>query len=431
MSNVLNTVFNNYLTTYTPKALTRYDTHKKSELRGVYNSIVKLNRDAPWYLPTTSREAQNYAVDLKENARELHNTIAHLGGLDENGLLSKKQAYSGDEDIISAVYVGNDNAAETVPELSIEVRSLASVQENMGLFLENTPVELSPDTYSFDVAINDMSYEFQFAINEGETNRDVQSRLARLINNSNIGLRASLIDSEGKTSMRVASEASGLPSGRDQIFTVSDDRTSKKNGAVDYFGLDFTSRPASDAHFLINGEEQSANANHFTLGGIFEVHLNGVSAKGESVPIGLKTDVESLTDNVTQLLRSYNNFLKTASSYLESQSGSGKLVQEMKGIVTNLGSSMESVGVRMSDDGTLQLDRGLLTQAARQSEDVNGTFSPLKEFSDSLLRKSYQVSLNPMDYVEKKIVAYKNPGHNFANPYTTSAYSGMMFNSYC
>jgi hypothetical protein len=36
-----------------------------------------------------------------------------------------------------------------------------------------------------------------------------------------------------------------------------------------------------------------------------------------------------------------------------------------------------------------------------------------------------------MDYVDKKIVAYKNPGHNFASPYITSAYSGMMFNSYC
>ena len=54
-----------------------------------------------------------------------------------------------------------------------------------------------------------------------------------------------------------------------------------------------------------------------------------------------------------------------------------------------------------------------------------------KDFSSSLLRKSDQVSLNPMDYVDKKIVAYKNPGHNFISPYTTSAYSGMMFNSYC
>ena len=47
-----------------------------------------------------------------------------------------------------------------------------------------------------------------------------------------------------------------------------------------------------------------------------------------------------------------------------------------------------------------------------------------------LLRKSNQVSLNPMDYVEKVMVAYKNPGHNYPNPYITSAYTGMMFDGY-
>ena len=72
MGAVLNTVYNNYLAAYSPRQLTKYDTHKKSELRSVYNSIVKLNKDAPWYLPTTNKDTQHYAVSLKENARELH-----------------------------------------------------------------------------------------------------------------------------------------------------------------------------------------------------------------------------------------------------------------------------------------------------------------------------------------------------------------------
>ena len=65
MSAVLNTVYNNYLTAYSPRQLTKYDTHKKSELRSVYNSIIKLNKDAPWYLPTTSKDTQYYAVRIE------------------------------------------------------------------------------------------------------------------------------------------------------------------------------------------------------------------------------------------------------------------------------------------------------------------------------------------------------------------------------
>ena len=62
MANIaaLNTVYNHFMTTYAPQGTnTKYDTHKKSELRGVYNSIVKLNKDAPLFLldPSISTKA--------------------------------------------------------------------------------------------------------------------------------------------------------------------------------------------------------------------------------------------------------------------------------------------------------------------------------------------------------------------------------------
>ncbi len=433
MSNILNTVYNNYLSAYAPKSLTRYDTHKKSELRSVYNSIVKLNKDAPWYLPTTSKETQNYAVNLKENARELRNTIAGLGGLEQDGLLNKKNASSSDESVATASFIGEEVTGETVPEFTLAVQSLASPQENMGLFLPDSQVELVPGTYSFDVSINDMNYEFQFAVGEDETNKDVQSRLMRLVNNSGIGIKASLVESEGKTALTMTSEATGLSAGKSEIFRISDDRTSKASGTVGYFGLDYVSREAANAQFTLNGEERSASSNHFTIGKLFEVQLNGTNAEGEEVRIGLKADVDSLADNVSHLVGGYNDFIKAASAYLESQSGSGRLVQEMKGIASFYENSMESVGVNVTDDGTLEIDDNLLKEAALQSEDISETFSSLKDFSNALLRKSGQVSLNPMDYVDKTMVAYKNPnpGHNYVSPYTTSAYSGMLFNSYC
>ena len=71
------------------------------------------------------------------------------------------------------------------------------------------------------------------------------------------------------------------------------------------------------------------------------------------------------------------------------------------------------------------------TGPAAEAEDISAEFGFLKDFSGALLRKSNQVSLNPMEYVDKKIVAYKNPGKTFVSPYNTSAYSGMLFNGYC
>lgn len=431
MNAVMNSVYNNYLTTYSPKSITRYDTHKRSELRSVYNSIVKLNKESPWYLPITSKTTQQYAVDIKENARVLHNTIAHISGMEENGLLSKKSAYSTNQEIAAAHYIGTTKQENELPNFSLEVQTLASAQENLGLFLADDDVKLAPDTYSFDISINDTNYEFQFTIGESERIKEVQQRLVRLINNSGIGLKASLIESEERNALRLTSESTGLPSGKNCIFTISDDHTSKASGTVAYFGLDYISHNATDAHFLIDGVEHSSSANHFTLGKLYEIELKAPSPEGQSVAIGLKPDIESVTDNITHLVGGYNAFLKAAATYLESQSGSHKLIQEMRGIASAYGQPMASMGLTLQKDGTMEIDDTRLKEAISEAEDIAQSFEYMKDFSNMLLYKTNQVSLDPMEYVDKTIVAYKNPHRSYVSPYSTSAYSGMMFSGYC
>lgn len=431
MSNaILTNVYNHYLTAYAPKSTTQYDTHKKSELRSIYNSIVKLNKESPWYLETTSRSAQEYAVNLKESARLFHNTIASLGGLDDSQALAKKAAYSSDSGVIAATFVGNTGDDSPVPTLKMQVNGLATSQENMGTYLADGTVGLAPDTYSFDVSINDLNYEFQFNINENDTNKDVQQRLVRLINNADIGIQARLDEGNARSSIRLFSQNTGLPEGKSEIFRITDDRTSKTSGAVEYFGLDYISRQPANSSFLLNGEERSTSSNTFTIDKMYEIELKAVSAPDTEVTIGLKTDTESLTDNVSALIGSYNTFISTASSYQSSERLSGRLVREMSRIAAHYQSSMESMGIRLGSDNTLSIDEALLKESA-SSSDGSFSYDTLKDFASSLIRKTNQVSLDPMNYVSRTIVAYKNPGHNFASPYVTSAYSGMMFNSYC
>lgn len=430
MSLSFNAAYNNSLMTYTPKSsVSKHDAHKKSDLQKVYSSIVKLNKDAPWYLPT-GKDTQEYAISLKENARQLHNTIAQLGGMEANGLFNQKSAYTSRPDMVSAAYIGPQVKGNVSPQFEIEVEQLASPQENLGLFLNNERVKLPSNTYSFDVAINDMNYEFQFAIGESETNKGIQERLVRLINNADIGLKANIVESESRYALKLTSEASGLPAGKEQLFAISDDKTSKASGAVAYLGLDYVSHQPTNARFLINGAEKSSNTNHLTVGQLFEIELNSITPEEQPVQVGLKTNVESLADNINNLISSYNNFLQTANQHSGSQTSSRKLIHEMKGIASHYSQEMFATGLNMKEDGSLMIDQDLLRQVAAESPDVSNTFRYLKDFSGKLLRKSNQVSLNPMEYVDKKVVAYKNPGRNFVSPYTVSAYSGMLYNGY-
>ena len=107
-------------------------------------------------------------------------------------MFRKKSAYSTDTEVAEAAYIGSDALTSTSPEFDLEVKELATPQENLGHFLPDLATTLSPASYSFDISINDMNYEFQFSISENESNKDVQKRLARLINHTNIGVRARL-----------------------------------------------------------------------------------------------------------------------------------------------------------------------------------------------------------------------------------------------
>ncbi len=102
----------------------------------------------------------------------------------------------------------------------------------------------------------------------------------------------------------------------------------------------------------------------------------------------------------------------------------------MRGITARYHNQFDILGLNIQENGTIAIDKNELRHAAF-SEYAKEDFSAIRGFANTLVRKMDQISLNPMDYVNKTLIAYKNPGKNFATPYITSAFSGMLFNSYC
>ena len=87
-------IYDQYLTTYGSKRCSRYDTHDSKELKELYSSIQLKNRFAPVYLKSPTATEISYAIQLKEQAKSLHETIDTLSCDDENQLFSTKTAYS-------------------------------------------------------------------------------------------------------------------------------------------------------------------------------------------------------------------------------------------------------------------------------------------------------------------------------------------------
>lgn len=435
MSNtIMSTIYNYYMTTYSPrKSDARLDNHNKSELKNICSNILKLNKEAPLYLYDRNEKTTSFALSLKENTRQLQSTILNTAGSKENDLFKNKVAFSSDEEVVAVKYVGSDEGTSAEEDsYEVEVENLASSQINIGFSLPNTEKALKPGNYSFDVSSNNVAYEFQFTVSEEDTNIDVQNKLARLFNHANIGLNATVReDTMDASSLMIESSQTGEgnPPGTPRFRIYSTGQNTDGN-VVDSLGIDYIARDASNAHFMINGQEYSTATNQFTLDKSFELTLNGVSSEfGEPVTIGLKTNVDSLKDNIYNLISGYNTFLQAADKYKELTS-SNKLSFETKSVAKLYRNELDAIGINISENGSLSIDDNLLTQTA-ESEEAYDLLTPLKDFSSTLFKKGEEISRDPLNYANQRIVAYKNPGKNFSSPYASSNYSGLLFNYYC
>lgn len=424
---MIDSAYQYYLNTYGQSTVSRYDTHKKSELRSVYNRMLKTNKDSPLYKIKRSEDVPRFLIDIKENARKVKNVVASLS--DGDGLESsfqKKVAVSSDDGIVTASYVGGHADDNSLQNFDLEVRQLASPQTNLGNFLKDNSLDLLPGDYSFNLSTTVNSYEFQYTVKGDDTNLSVLNKLSRLINNSRIELSAEVIsDESGSSALKISSKQTGIRDGEDQLFDITPTTTAGSIQAMDTLGFYQVSSPAANSSFILNGKEHSSYANTFTINNMFELTLKGISPENIPAKIGFKTSIDAVADNLQELVDAYNGFIETGERYSSNQLGN-QLLHDLKDVSLSYENDLESVGMVIDKNGEISIDRDLLSDAL-DTDKPSETFSVLNAFKNSLLAKADNASINPIKYVDKIVVTYKRPGTNFISPYSASVYAGMMF----
>ena len=417
-------VYDYYLSTYAKQAgNSRYDTHKKSELRGVYNRMVKTNKDAPLYKMNIDDDALNFVIDLKETARNMQNVVSSLTseGDDIESVFYKKIAVSTNEDAVDVEYVGDDKNPDT-PVFEVGVKAVATPQVNTGNFLPANGRDFEAGSYSFDLDTTSNSYEFQFNVNYDDSNYTVQRKIERLINTSNVGLKAEVITNErAQSALQITSKQTGLADSEECLFSISSGTAWKE---IKLLGIDQISSPAESSVFTLNGSEHSSLANTFTINQEFEITIKDVTPDGEPAQIGFKANTEAIADSVDNLLTSFNGFLEVGQKY-SSGKGNNQLLNEINSISKSYASELAKVGILINDDMSLSLDKEAMAGVVT-GEAAKAAFKTLNKFKDALSREADKTAVNPMNYVDKVAVEYKNPGKNFAAPYASSTYSGLL-----
>ncbi len=355
-----------------------------------------------------------------------------LGGQADRSSLNHSSAFTTDEDKVQASYIG-DSPDQDIGNLGfdIEVSSLAQSQVNRGRFLPKDSSSLPAENYAFDVRVNEQEYEFQFGIYNTDRNIDIQQKLEKLINKAGIGISASVIEEGNRSAIEITSTHTGLKTGQTSQFEIYESSSGLATGSVEYLGLNMVAAPAANAHFTLNGEEKVAVSNHFTVGGKFDINLKSVTDSASPIHVGIKRDNEALIGHVSSLVEAYNKFVEDAGGIEDAKFKSSKLKSELIGLAQQHLAHAEDIGIKLEGNGTLSIDEELLKQAVESSAS-SASLDPVNKFASALIDKAKDISVDPMKYVDRPVVNYRNPdSRDTNNPYITSEYSGMMFNNYC
>ncbi|SET39207.1 flagellar hook-associated protein 2 [Pseudobutyrivibrio sp. C4] len=419
----IDAAYNYFMTTYGNNIGSRYESHKKSELRDTYNKIVKANKEAPLYKINDSEDIGQFAIDIKEHANAMTLSVSNLTstGEDISSVLEKRIASSSDPNSVDVLYVGD--SADGAEDFTIQVDALAKPQVNTGNFLLSDGHDFEEGQYSFDLDIRNHSYEFQFNVNKNETNLTVQNKIVRLLNTSDVGLSAKLLsnDRDGSKAIQIVSKSTGVADDENTLFNISSSISWRE---LNILGIDNVTQQPSNSDFKLNGVSHQSLSNTFTVNKTYELILKRPS-NGE-VSIGLMNDTEALSNGITQLLDSYNGMLDIGLKYNEAHQNR-TLFNEISSIAKNDASKLAAVGIQSDSMNHLYLDKDVLSDVIN-SENKESAFETLNNLKNSISKAASKASINPMNYVDKSIVEYKNPGKTLSAPYASSAYSGMMMN---
>lgn len=425
---MISSVYSYYLSQYGNKSNSKYDSHTRTQLKNTYSKVVKINSQTPVYKLDLSTAAQKYAIDLKEHARALENITEDLSDGADGTMTFKKSAVSSNASAVNASYITDFGAASNDESFDINVKQLACSQLNTGNYLQPRSKHIKPGEYSFDLSINDVIYEFQFKVDNSETTNNIQNKIARLINRSNIGLTANIKeDSLGNTAINIESESTGINGTTPVIFSIKSDDPNNQL-LIDTLGLDRVTQYPSNAIFDVDGDERSSMSNSITINKAYDVKLSKVTE--EPVTISLKADADSIVESLNELVAGYNNLISVTNDENNNHfQGTEKLQNEIASIARSYKKQLADSGLSLNKDGTISADKEVIINADNKDA-LSHIYESLNSFKNSIKEKAEDIALNPMDYVNNKIIAYKNPLRSFPDPYNLSAYTGMMFNGY-
>ena len=335
--------------------------------------------------------AVQFINSIKSSSKALSGTIKELSG----PAFSNRAITSSNNDVMTVSYSGNKPGSVT--SMNIRIDQTAEGQLNEGTIeAANAAYQGAVGVNKFSVEIGGKTTEISVNVAEGDTNKNVQQKMADAINKAGLGIKATVAtDSKTSTSM-LSVESTKTGADEKNSFKITDitgDMAAKT-------GIDKVTREGRDAEYSVNGgPARTSQSNSVYLGN--GVTATFLKASEETVTVSRGQDMKYAISQVESLVKSYND-LYVESVQRTNDMKSQNLASKMVSITGTYSNALSSVGIGFDSSGRMTLDSEKLGKAAesgRLEQFFTQNSGRNYGFTNQLSRLADNVQRNTSNYV--------------------------------
>ncbi len=299
-------------------------------------------------LDSSLKSSVNFVKEYNSSMSDLMKASNELRSVNSSGAMTQLGVTSSDADVATATArYGIRNKSE----MTLDVAQLAQSQTNVSDGIKSAQMATSDMDFTIGSGSNSVNVKVTAANGDGTTKTNVQmlKAAAQQINDSNVGVRATVTQKDGVATLSLA----GKNTGASNSFTVSGEM-----GAA--AGAENVQNEAMNAQYSVttNGKtvNYSSESNNVSMDlGRISVNLKNT---GETT-IRADVDNDKIVSAVGDMVKAYNSSLKLLNDNYDRGTG---VDRQLRNMLSNLGSeqSMAKLGITTKKDGTLELDSSVL-----------------------------------------------------------------------
>ncbi|MFT8352826.1 flagellar filament capping protein FliD [Clostridium saccharoperbutylacetonicum] len=367
-------------------------------------------------------ELQTYTNDSKKFYSEFVNDFSELKK-SSNAL----KAYSSTSAFKADSYGSSNTNVVTATKTSgydkknysVEVSQLAAGKSISYNELASTGKDLVA-TGSISIDNGKNSYNFDVGTENALNNKDAMNKIADKVNKAAIGVKATVEEVNGKSSLEFQSNTTG----ENSKLTVTLGNNLNQEMTVK------ATQEGVNAKYKVNNVDYTSESNNVNLGSTVKATLNGV---GKAAISSDNIDSNRIVNSVKDFANDYNKVVNFLGSNSDKSSKIESLSNSFKGTKNN-SDSLSSIGITIENDGKLSVNENTLKNAISKDfknvRDILGGASGTATETYSKVQDAMNKSKNlypsfQFDSGENSIYSYKNT--NVIYSQYSSLYSGGVF----